>query len=227
MRLYLIAEVGEQRLKVRVKNALLGKGKSSSGGLYGVMDEFGCDVKTAHRYLQMLGGGTYGEDDIEDKVLHRSRAPQALYKLMKYFNFPENITRKLIRFHIDNYKIIDKHRESPGDDVSLKQLLNKERLVSMLTLPQKHIEELGFRTRLVPWYDADMETNCPHGVWYVTRPENEDIVDLMMGMADSVELDLLSGLAFGYRMVDVFNYVRKTDKKLVDEVCGHVDYMER
>jgi len=226
MKLALIYESETERLTVRVKRALLGNGRSERQGLFGVADEFGCDLEQAAKLLNTLKSGTYGEEDIEDKTLHRARAPQCLWKLLKHFKVQDRVARKLVRFHIDNHQIISKHRESPVDQVSLQQLMDGERLASLLTMPKDHLTGLGLTAKLAPWYDDGYKKDYPHGLFYVSWPEDEDILD-ELAASDGLRRDLLNGLAFGYKMVDVLNYVRSNDKELVDTLCGNVNTLPR
>ena len=163
---------------------------------------------------------------ILNKILHRNRAPQNLYKLMQYYQIPKPIITKLVRFHIDNRKIAN-HKPRSGDGKELEQMHNNERLVAMLSGDRKKSEELGYSTRLVPWSDEFVDY---HGkttpTFYVYKDENADIVDAMMNVKGP-PLDLLHGLAFGYAMVDVFNLIRKKDQQLVDKICGNVDQFNR
>lgn len=76
-------EEGANNLRHRVMMAWRGEGKSQNGGIYGIMDEFGCGFEQARKYADLIGGGIYGEDDIVDKDLHRIRAPQKLLKLLR------------------------------------------------------------------------------------------------------------------------------------------------
>lgn len=231
MKLAVILESDEERIKARIKRAYMGKGKTGRGGLFGIVDEFGCDLDTASKYLKIVASGTYGEHDIEDKTLHHARAPQGIYRLLKHFGVSERVAKKLIRFHLDHHKIVAKHLPSPGDDQALKQLMNKERLVALVTIPKERLVELGFVAKLVPWFDDEFRKSYPQGAWYIARPDNEDIIDEMIsihdGTVDNVKADLLHGLAFGYKMVDVFNYVRAQAPEEVDKICGHVDKLPR
>lgn len=54
---------------------------------------------------------------------------------------------------------------------------------------------------------------------YISWPGDEDIVDEIFN-ATGLKKDLLHGLAFGYKMSDVMNYIRSSDKELVDRVAA-------
>ena len=205
-------EINKSSLKNRLKRA------ATSGGLFGVAKEFNCDLKTAARYLQMLGGGTYGEADISDKLLHRIRAPQNLLTMMKHYNIPSNIISKLIRFHIDNKDKINKHRPSPRDQEAIKQLINGERLVAHVSNTHRPVIHKQFISVPDPHHEYNQI--------YISKQENEDIInEIIESNSDQIKLDLLHGLAFGYPMVDVFNYIRSKNPQLIDKICGHVDKM--
>lgn len=226
MKLSLIIE--GMSIKKRVLAALKGEGKSGRGGIFGVMDEFDCDIATVNKYLQVLSLGTYGENDIDDKILHRARAPQNLLKLLKHFGVNRSVISKLLQFHIDNKKAIDRHQPSPNDTIVIQQFEQNERLVGMLTLPLRELKTKGFNTTLVPWYDEELKRSYPDGIWYVCMPENQDIVDELLKHHDDRRIiDILHGLAFGYQMSDVFNYVRSHHTALVDKICGHVDALAK
>jgi hypothetical protein len=218
----------EERFKARVKKAALGQGKTNRQGLFGIVDEFDVDLDTAHQYFEVLGGGYYGEDDIDDKVLHRARAPQAIYKLLKYFGVPSAISKKLIRFHIDNFKTISRHVTSPGDKIVIPQMYKRERLAGMVTLPLEQLRKMGFVVKPTSWADDLEFEEFGDGIWYIAWPGDEDIIEEMSKTANTdVKLDLLHGLAFGYPMVDVFNFVRKQDKQLVDSIVGNTNDLSK
>lgn len=186
-----------------------------SGGLFGIAKEFNCDLKTAHRYSNMLSGGTYGEADIKDKLLHRIRAPQNILAMMKYYKIPSNIISKLIRLHIDNRKTISKHMPSPDDEVAIKQLINGERLVASISDTNRPNNKEFIS---VPQVGGELI--------YISRPEDEDIInELNNPNNDLLKMQLLAGLAYGYPMADVFNYIRSQNPQLIDKICGHVDKM--
>lgn len=210
----------ESDFKNRVNNAFRGKGKSERMGMYGISDEFGCDFDTAAKYLKVLNLGSYGEHDVDDKILQRSRAPQNLLKLLQYFDVDRSIINKLINFHIKHKKTINKHLPSPHDEVALDQLLNGERLVAAINgIDKSKLESLGLAIR------AFRDQN---GVWLTSLPSNLDILNLLASLTKfDVLTDLLHGLAFGYPMHDVFNYVRNQDRDLVDGICGHVDHFAK
>lgn len=215
-----LMHITESPLKNRIKRALLEK-----GGIFGVMDEFNCNMETAYKYIEILGGGTYGEADIEDKSLHRLRAPQNVYKLLKYFGIPSQVANKIIRFHINNYNTIKNHNPSPNDNEAIRQLVNDERLVAMV-----QSKDLGdeFIYKLVPWFEElqkEYDTNQQHtiGVWYVAKKENKDILDILFKYESGLALDMLHGLAFGYQLKDIYNFMRSQEPELVDKICDHAD----
>lgn len=213
----------KERFKIRVKKAYLGQGKTSRGGLFGIVDEFGVDLDTAIKYSKVLGGGHYGESDVDDKVLHRARAPQAIYKLLKHFGISPAVSKKLIRFNIDNFRVISKHKPSPRDEIVIDQMHKRERLAGMVTLPQKQLIKMGFIAKPTPWAD---------NVCYIAWPGDEDIIEeisktVNKPTSNDAKSDLLLGLAFGYSMVDVFNYVREGDKQLVDNIIGNTNDLSK
>lgn len=198
-----------------------GEGISGRGGIYGIADEFNCSLERAFQYLQILKSGTYGESDINDKVLHRARAPQNIYRLLQYFRVDEAIIKKLIGFHIKHKN--NNNRTSPPDDIVLQQLDNNERLMGHVSQPKEVILRHGLIGILDPRYDDELRKHYPNGLWYVSRPNNVDVIEATLNVHDELLKDILHGLGFGYRMVDVFNYVRHKDPVLVDKICGNVD----
>lgn len=227
MKLKMICDSKSSDLRLRIMNALQGKGKSTRGGIFGIADEFDCDLNKADQYAEMLDGGTYGEVDIKDKILHRSRAPQNILKLLRYYEVSKPVSKKLINFYTQNSHTTVVS-DSQNDKESFKQLLDNKRLVSMVTdirfnkggISKEQIEEAGFSITPTPWNN---------NVWYVYRPENVDIVDAIVksythDYGQKVGLiDLLHGLAFGYKMVDVYNYMRHGNQQLVDRLCKNVN----
>lgn len=210
------------KLTIIAENEFMRRLKKAGPDLQAIQDEFGVDWHTALKYRSMWGGGrTYGEGDIDNLTLHRVRAPQCCYKLLKYFGVNDDVIRKIIRFNIDNWKAIRHHRISPVDKESLRLLDNNERLVSLVD--RETIAELGqseYRITTVPW---ECESERPA---YVYKPENQDIVNTMVAMhkaGNKTGKDLLHGLVFCYPMTDVYNYVRSHNTDLVDKVCGNVD----
>ena len=182
-----------------------------SGGLDGVAKEFGVDSSTAREYTNMLPGGTYGEEDIELKELHQLKAPQCILKLLRYFKIDDTVITKLLQL----YKTSKGHRGSPDDPVCLQQLIDGERLVASIEKPNDlFLQQHGLTAS---------KTQFAGGGWYVYRPEDQDVVDQFLRfdvVSDELELDLMQGLAYGYKIVDVMNFVRKRDPELVDSVCG-------
>lgn len=238
MRLHTIAE-SEERFAARVRRAYRGEGKTENRGLSGVADEFGCDLNTAKKYVKVLNLGTYGEHDIDDRVLHRVRAPQNLYKLLLYFDIPKNAANEIMRFHINNKAVIDTHRATGGtdDEEAMRQLFAGERIAAMIRGPKEKLEKDGYIASLVPWYDKEFFKSMPEGVFYVYHQDDTDLVRLLLdaklGDDDNERRmqtrrsDLLHGLLFGYPMELVFNYVRERDRELVDSICGNVDKLGR
>lgn len=215
--------IESERFKTRVKKAFRGQGKTSRQGIFGIADEFGVDIKTASQYSNVLGGGHYGEEDIEDKVLHRNRAPQAIYKLLKHYGVSPSVAKKLIRFHIDNSKAISKHQVSPKDDIAIDEMHKFERLVAMVSLPIDTLRKMGFVAKQVPWVsELTQHERYKNGIWYIAWPGDEDIIE-EISKATGTKRDLLQGLAFGYPMVDIFNYARNSDKQLIDDIVGNVN----
>jgi hypothetical protein len=214
--------IAEERFETRVKRALLGQGKTDRIGVYGIVDEFGVDTQTAVQYLQ----GYYGEDGIEDKFLHRIRAPQAIHKLLKHYDISPIITKKLIRFHVDNFKTISKHQPSPSDEVTINQMHRRERLAALVRLPLESLRESGFLVQ--PYITTPPITSIRPAGFYIAWPGDEDIIEEMSEASGSGgKLDLLHGLAFGYRMVDVLNYLRSDDKQLIDNIVGNTNSLSK
>ena len=220
MKLSIITESQTSELKQRLLKAFTGKGKSKNMGLWGIKDEFGCDLEQAAKYAKILTSGQYGEHDIDNKMLHRVRAPQGIHKLLKHFGVDPSIITKLVRLHVDHVSGIRGYlRPSPHDSVAIEQLNNGKRLVAMLKGPVQ-----GYANIPVPWDNTK-------DIRYVFRPENKDVVDTIIAACKKYGrgplLDLLHGLAFGYKMDDVFNYVRSDNQELVDSICGHVDQLSQ
>jgi len=219
-----LALINESSFKNKVKAALM------AGGLPGVVKEFDVDFATASKYLQMFKSGHYGEDDIYDKVLHRMRAPQCVLKLLRHFDVSPAIIRKIVSFYSENRVVVASHRPSPDDSEAIRQLQGGERLAASLAMPKEKLESLGFVAELVPWYDTDasFKQGYPNGIFYVAAPENQDVLREIIGAyGNKQKSDLLHGLAFGYKMSDVMNYIRSANKDLVDGLCGNVDTLGR
>lgn len=185
--------------------------RSMEDGIQGVSEEFGVSFNRAIAYIMAHSDGSYGEAEIDDRTLHRLRAPQNILKLLKYFNITPNVSKKLINFHILNKKIIDKHLPSPSNAISIRQLLDNERLVSLIENSDLDLEPHGLAVTKAPWTDV---------AEYIYYPTNKDVVDeLLRFKITTIELDLLHGLSFGYPMSSVFNYVRSKDQQLIDTIC--------
>lgn len=216
--------IKSKEFRKRLLDAYRGHGKSDRDGLFGIVDEFGVSLNDAVQYAKSLSNYNYGEGAIDDLILYKVRAPQNLLKLLRYFNVDSHIINKLFNFHIKNKSIIASHKPSPENNISLRQLMNDERLASLIDrIPEQELHALGLETVPTPWSSEFTKYNIT--VFYVCKPHNLDVVNEMIRVYSepSIVLDILHGLAFGYRMQDVFNYIRSRDMKLVDSICGNVN----
>ena len=222
MRLIVIAEGFNNHFRNQITAALKGEGKGGRGGIYGVMDEFNISYERAQQYVGLL------DTEVDDRVLLRIRAPQNLLKLLRYLNVSRSVINKLIAFHVKFKKVVDKHKSSPDDHIVIQELEQGERLAGLVGKPLKEIERAGLVATIVPWFEGEFKTHYPSGVWYINYPEHQDVVDEILQHQNNVCItDILHGLAFGYPMVSVFEYVRHYHRDIVDQVCGHVDDLPR
>ncbi len=243
-----------------IKKRLLKGWKSNpENPIQGVMDEFDCDLQGALYYMRVFGAGTYGENDIDNRYMQRLRAPQSILKLLRHFEVSPTVISKLLNLYKEHKPSNndDIHRASQAADgnvargsaneESYKQLQQGKRLVSLIGIPDDKIEEIeaeGYDTLLVPWvlnnndeytfkYGIDNNYKLESGIYYVYRPEDQDVAASVYEQAslntgqETILGALLNGLAFGYKMSDVFNYIRNMDSDLVDKVCGNIDEWEQ
>ena len=212
MRLALLSEAGPSREFIkRIRKAHTPNTAGEGGGLFGIKKEFDTDFDTASKYSNLLGGGGYGENDIRQKELHHNRAPVNILKLLRHFNVSDTNIKKLVGFYLLHREIIKSHTRVPNDDEALRQLYAGEKLVAQVDSDREL--KPGYIT--VPYYkDA---------VVYVLKKEDLPLVREIEGSHNKTKQDLLRGLAFGYRLEDVFNYVRDDDRDLVDSICGRVE----
>lgn len=210
MKLYLITD-GANTLRTRIFNAL------RRGGLFGIMDEFGVDLNRARQYSSILSANS--EYSI---LLHQIRAPQCLYKLLHYYGINKKVISKLIKFYVENWHIINRHKPSPANNEVIRQLDTNERLVGMVDGYRKQLEEKGYNVELVPWY-KDIADTYPDGVYFVFLPINRDIVDELIkaeASGDTTKEDILNGLAFGYKMSDILRYAHHDKSEFIDKLCN-------
>jgi hypothetical protein len=207
------------RLSLLSENSFVSRVKSAfkKDGLNGIQNEFGVDINTAVKYLNTLKSGTYGEHDIEDKVLHRARAPQCALSLMRHFGIDPSIIKKVLKLHTTNMRNKSHARMRSGDKdtTSINRLANGDKLVALINQQTPGVEE----------FDS-IQFNGPSS--YVFEPQNRDVAELLLSLPEqSLIWNMMRGLAFGYPMSDVVNFVRQDNVDLVDNICGNVDRMEK
>lgn len=232
--------ISESRFKQRVIAAWQ---SNPDNPIQGIMDEFGCDQTRALHLAASITGGTYGEGDIDNRFMHRLRAPQSILKLLRYFKVDPTIVRKLMRLHKDRRPDNDPRL---GDNHSYKQLQQGYRLVSQIEVPDEEIDRIhadGFDILLVPWNrkvaNGSYHQKTPNGdikysagIYYVFRPQDSDVAHALHSAAQSstgnnrILEDLLNGLAYGFKMPSVYNFVRNNNEDFVDAICGHIDNWE-
>jgi hypothetical protein len=106
-------------------------------------------------------------------------------------------------------------RSGDKDTTSINRLANGDKLVALINQQTPGVEE----------FDS-IQFNGPSS--YVFEPQNRDVAELLLSLPEqSLIWNMMRGLAFGYPMSDVVNFVRQDNVDLVDNICGNVDRMEK
>lgn len=163
-------------------------------------DMLGVSHQTFQKLI-LLGGSTYGREDIKDIVLYEIRALRNLRILLNKMLVDDKVINKLVRFYLDNKDVINKHRPSPSDQESIRQLINGERLVSLISHDAISHDTFDLSEFIV--HPCRSNTTLV----YVTRKGNEDIIKELVD-SKGKRLDLIQGMAFGYRSDDILSYIR-------------------
>lgn len=206
------------------------------GGIKGVMDEFGCDLEQAKRYVKLIDYedwsnalGKYEGDGFVSNYdsmvggwiprpgrieLEEIRAPQILLKIMRFFEIPNEIIKKLIKLHVGRVAKKTMHQSSISEVI--EELKNRERITCEVRTDEElesQLKEIGFKI---------YKTGRTSMIYY---PENEDVVRTIRRFESSVSrgrecaCHVLRGLSFGYRPKYVFNYINNYYRDVIDKIC--------
>lgn len=162
--------------------------------------------------------------------LQNIRAPQNILKILRYFGVPNRVIQKLVRLHSNKNDIVTSRKYKKGMHQSdfeeiVKEFTNNERLMSETSTTAEQNEllnNLGLKTvKLNDWTTR------------IYRPENEDIVLTIRKFENSMNesrkcvLHILRGMAFGYPLEHVYNYISNYYRPTVDKICGEEQYVGR